>query len=215
MVNQISAVVTGDLIASRKSPASQVDAAMSALADGTKALQETWDIKCHFTRFRGDGWQIHVPNPNAVLDAAIMLLAHLRAADLGIATRAAIAIDTVEHIGTSDLSDATGPAFFRSGDLLENMDRISRLEITGQVTDWHRAIFDLIDFQISRWTPQQAEAISLWLRDGYDTQNDIAQDLNISRQAVQLRLAGAGASHLETPLRVVRNHHYPEDAPHD
>lgn len=203
-----SAIMTGDLVASRRATPAQVDAAMLALTSGAETLGRIWGITPHFTRFRGDGWQIYLSDPGLILDAAVHLFGSLRAADIGITTRAAVAVGQVETLGTTGLSDATGPAFVRSGDLLETMDKHSRLQIGGDVQQWHRAIFDLVDFQISRWTPAQAQAVILSLTTGFDRQSDIADHLQISRQAVQLRLAGAGAAYLDQALQVVRTHNY-------
>lgn len=58
-----------------------------------------------------------------------------------------------------------------------------------------------------RWTPEQAEAVSLALdpRERH-TQAEIAETLGVTRQAVQARLSGAGWDALAGAVTAVRKH---------
>lgn len=196
---QNATVLTGDLVASRKAGRPEVDAAMQALSDAAADFGRDHGHDLRFTRFRGDGWQVLVPDANLALEATLFLAARLRATGGQIDTRISIGIGPVDTPGSRDLSDASGPAFFTSGDHLEKIGRRQRLHIAGvDVGPWHVAVIDLLDHILAGWSAPQAEAVALALRSDAPTQDDIAAELGITRQAVQSRLAGAGFSFLDS-----------------
>lgn len=199
----IIAVLTGDLVKSRKAGSNALERAIGILSDTARHLSDITDADTRFTRFRGDGWQLVLARPGTVLRACLILMADLRASGIGIDTRISAGLGPYENLGTTNLSDATGPAFFVSGHHLDLAPKRRRLLVAGGRTQdqtWQSAIFDLVEHQVSRWTALQAEAIATALRHGQMTQADIAQNLAVTRQAVQIRLAGAGYSALENAL---------------
>lgn len=201
-----AAVLTGDLIGSTKVEPAALERAIDLLAETARELTG-WAPPSpdpRFTRYRGDGWQMVVAEPGLALRAVLMLSASLRAADLGLATRAAIGIGAVESLGTASLADARGVAFEASGRGLDHMARTRRLAIEGEgVTALHRIVVDLLDERTERWTRQQAEAmhLALPLRQDEPTLAEIAAQLGISAQAVNYRLSGAGAPAIRRSLR--------------
>jgi len=201
-----AAVLTGDLIGSTKAAPSALEDAIDLLAETAREITD-WvpgPSASRFTRYRGDGWQMHVADPGLALRAVLLLSARLRAADLGLATRAAIGIGPVESLGTASLADARGPVFEASGRALDHMARTRRLAIEGEgVTALHRIVVDLLDERSEHWTRQQAEAmhLALPLRKDEPTLAEIAAPLGISAQAVNYRLAGAGAPAIRRSLR--------------
>lgn len=199
----IVAVLTGDLVRSRKADTSAVERAMHLLSGTANDLTDITGADTRFTRYRGDGWQLVLGQPGWVLRACLIIIADLRASGIGIDTRISAGLGRSESLGTANLSDATGPAFFASGNQLDLAPKRRRLLVSGGRTQdqtWQTAIFDLVEHQVSTWTQPQAEAMAMALRHGQMTQKDIAKDLDITRQAVQLRLAGAGHSSLENAL---------------
>lgn len=201
-----AAVLTGDLIGSTKAGPKTLQRAVDLLAETASEITE-WSPPCpdpRFTRYRGDGWQLVVAEPGVALRTVLLLSARLRAADLGLATRAAIGVGAVESLGTSSLADARGAAFEASGRALDHMPRTRRLAIDGEgITALHRIIVDLLDERSERWTRQQAEAMRLALKLGKDeaTLAELAAPLGISAQAVNYRLSGAGAPAIRRSLR--------------
>lgn len=199
----IVAVLTGDLIRSRKAGQGATEDAFRVLSETARHLSDTTGTDTRFTRFRGDGWQLVLAQPGWVLRACLLLIAELRASGVGVDTRISAGLGRYTSLGTINLSDATGPAFFVSGNHLDSAPKRRRLLVAGGESHdqtWQAAIFDLIEHQTASWTPFQAEAVSLSLRDGQLTQADIATKLSISRQAVQIRLAGAGYPALANAL---------------
>ncbi len=203
-----SAVITGDLIHSRQASTTQVDLAMDTLRDAAKEAEGRSNRILKFTRFRGDGWQIHLDTPGAALGTIVWLHAKLRATGLKIDSRMAAGIGGIETLGTTTLADANGPAFITSGQALDTIGK-HRFTIAGiGVTDELLAIFELVEHIIFGWTANQAEAAAIALAYPNQTQEDIATKLDISRQAVQLRLAGAGAASINRAIKVVQNHDF-------
>ncbi|SLN54004.1 hypothetical protein [Roseisalinus antarcticus] len=203
------AVLTGDLIASRTAGTAAVEAAMGALQSCARDLGDELGADLRFTRFRGDGWQLHLTDTSRVLDVMLALVAGLRVAETGLGTRIAAGLGPVETLGTADLSDATGEAFFVSGDLLERIGVRRRLAIGGAgIGPWQVAVVDLLDHIAFGWSAAQAEAVALAATPARPTQDEISGRLGITRQAVQARLAAAGEAHLQTALRSFRAHDY-------
>jgi hypothetical protein len=197
-----AAILTGDFVGSTDAPVDALERAMQALSDTARSISAWTGADTRFTRFRGDGWQMHVALPGLALRAALAAVARLRAADAGLATRAAIGIGQVDSMGSGDLADAHGPAFETSGHALDRMPRTRRLTIDGEgVTALHRIVVDLLDERSARWTREQAEAMALHLTPDNPTLTDIAPRLGISPQAVNYRLAGAGGTAIRHALR--------------
>ena len=197
-----AAILTGDLVGSTEKPAAALERAMQALAEAALGVSAWVGADTRFTRYRGDGWQMHVARPGLALRAALFAFARLRAADAGLATRAAIGIGRADDIGSEDLGDARGSAFEASGHALDRMPRTRRLTIDGEgVTALHRIVVDLLDERTSRWSREQAEAMALHLAPDNPTLADIAPRLGISPQAVNYRLAGAGGMAIRHALR--------------
>lgn len=213
--SRVIAVLTGDLVDSRQARPTETDAAMHCLRGSAQDLADLTDGDTRFTRFRGDGWQIVIGQVGWVLRACLILLADLRASGIGLQTRISAGVGRTDTLGTTDLSDGSGRAFFVSGDHLERMSRQRRLVIAGgrqQDSTWQAAIFDLVDWQSSQWTAAQAQAVSMALRQNHRTHHDMAEKLGITRQALQARLASAGYSALSTPLAAFEQFDWNADA---
>ena len=188
--DRIHAVLTGDLIRSTSLPQQQADAAMSALG---KAADD-WGGDLHFTRFRGDGWQILLDRPQSALRIALYMTASLAAADTGLTTRLAIGFGTVTRHSEGDLSDALGTAFTRSGRALDHMPRNRRWAVAGgpSLPAWIPATLALAEWHSARWTPGQAAVVAEWLDTVDRTQEEWASRMGLTRQAWKARFDGSG-----------------------
>lgn len=187
----LHSVLTGDLIASTRNPSAWADAAMSAL----EAAARDWPLgDLRFTRFRGDGWQILVPEPADVLRVALRMAAALAAAETGLSTRIAIGIGGVTSTGTRDLSDAAGAAFTRSGRALDAMPRGRDWAVSGGtgLPQWVDALVALAEWHAAGWTAGQAAVVADTLTPIQATQEERAARMGLSRQAWKARLDGSG-----------------------
>jgi len=192
------AVLSGDLVGSTTAGPGATEAALlrlSRAADQIAGWGGNTDTK--FTRFRGDGWQIVLTDPALAFRALLMLFASLQAEKNGLSTRIAIGLGPSDRIPDDGLSAASGPAFEASGRALDKLTKPDRFAIAGEdATELHRAVLALAEELATGWTPEQAEAIVLYLAPDNPTLNDIAGPLGISTQAAHYRVRGAGGTRL-------------------
>ncbi|WP_425050217.1 hypothetical protein [Psychromarinibacter sp. S121] len=209
----LSAVLTGDLVASRKASRAQAERAMAALSEAARDFGTSRKMDLRFTRFRGDGWQVYLSDPTYALDAALYLITRLRGEATEVETRLSAGIGPVVTTGTNDLSDADGDAFYISGDHLEIIGKRQRMVVAGKgIGPFQAAVFELVDHISAGWSPAQAEAVAMAMTERYATQDDIAEVLGITRQAVQSRLAAAGYAFLHDALHAFRTYDFGEAA---
>lgn len=139
--------------------------------------------------FRGDSFQVYVPEPQMAVEVAIGIRAWLRSQKMFspntiLDARLAIGIGSIDFESDS-LATSDGEAFRRSGRLLDEMTR-SRLEISTpweSVNDELKVSTAFADDIISSWTESQSNIMlqSLLTRGSH---LEIAGKLNISRQMV-------------------------------
>jgi len=194
------AILTGDLIGSTKAGAAAIEATMSVLAD-TFSEMDRWPgaTPSRFARYRGDGWQAALSPQGRALRASLYVIARLRAADTGLATRIGIGLGEISDSGP--LTEAHGQAFEDSGHALDSLGRGERLALggTGPIS-LHQAIIALVDERTTRWSREQAEAMALYLAPESQTLASIAAQLQLSTQAIHYRLTGAGYQAIGTAI---------------
>ncbi|WP_136443537.1 MarR family transcriptional regulator [Pacificoceanicola onchidii] len=192
-----AAVLTGDLVSSRKQDSAMVDRAMTVLHGAVAEFAEDYALPPDafvFDRYRGDGWQVFLPEGDMALRAALRLIATLtKHPDLPLSTRIGVGLGAAQLPGSRDLGAARGEAFTEAGDVLDGMDRHQRLAFPDRIGPSLQAIAGLLDWQSQNWTPAQAAALFEALRNQSPTQEEIATQFGVSRQAVQIRLSKAGA----------------------
>lgn len=218
----IQAVLTGDLVASTEASPRAINKSMEFLASASRDIA-AWQIAensvvgvTHFTRFRGDGWQILVSAGAFGLRAALLTYATLAAKSALPDTRIAVGLSTVDEVPGSDLSDASGAAFEVSGRALLRMERGERLVVAGnRITPLRAAFIALLDDRITGWTVEQAQAMVLALPPNAPTQTTMAESLGISPQALSYRLAGARWPTIRRILHEWEMPHPPEQQNHD
>ncbi len=189
----IATVLTGDLIASTQAGQAAVDGAMEVLEGIATHEAEISGLDIRFARFRGDGWQMYCPDAARVFRLTVLVLANLHSRPALAQTRIAVATGGVSVLPQSGLASASGDVFISSGRELDDM-TTDRLVFFSQTADakWQRPLFSYLDWQSSRWSPQQAEAIALAFRCNPPEPRKSAEELGISRQAFKARLDGAG-----------------------
>jgi hypothetical protein len=210
------AILTGDLVRSTAASPTAVNATMAIIRDCAGKLGPRTD----FTRFRGDGWQIRLLQPGDCLWACLLILARLRADPAALGCRIAVGIGEETATDARDLSTAMGPAFTASGRALDRMkpDRILALGELPNPDPFRQITFTVAGELASRWSHSQAEAMALKLdpdspADERLSNEAIARQLSITRQAVDARLKAADYSLLDEMMQAFLNA-YPAEANH-
>lgn len=206
MAGDSLAVLTGDIVNSARLPQGGLDGVIARLAGAADAIW-SWDERdgdARFGRFRGDGWQCLLPNPEGGLRAMLALRAAVRSLGRGLDTRISLGIGAGTLPPDGDLAAAGGPAFEVSGKGLDGMGRAARFAI-----GWAEpapcaasvgAVIALADAISRRWTQRQAQVFSLALVPGAPTQEEMGRALGVSQQMVAKHLAAGGDRALQVAL---------------
>ncbi len=209
------AVLTGDLVGStayryspeENSPGQALDSLVDALRFVTLELLHGRVVG--FDLFRGDSFQGIVYEPSSALSAALSIRMHLRSRSSltlphlpMLDARIAIGIGELDPSSGERVSEFDGSAFRRSGPLLDRMaNRDARLRIS---TPWENVTAELetelalLDSLVSKWSAEQAEAVTYSLLGM--KQMKIAEHLNVSQSAVAQRLGRAEMNAVKTLL---------------
>lgn len=181
------AVLTGYLIGSRKAGPLATDCAIDAIAETARTMAAP------FARHRGDGWQVLLTQPELALRFALLATARLRSLKAPL-SRFSIGIDKIAAERAPSLAAEAGSAFVLSGEVLDNMPKRSVFGLASmsrKFTEMTWAAARLADQTARKWTPQQAEAMTLALAPSEPSGASIARSLGISPAAASYRLQGA------------------------
>ncbi len=201
------AVITGDLVKSstfkekRKDALRTLDEIFNTLKSKLPKDIDTFisDI------FRGDSFQIVVSDAEYALSIAIFIRAQLiRRSTAGIAinTRISIGIGSIEYLNQEKIMESDDEAFRLSERSLDEIPNYRRLIITSSSEEQNQTLEVLsafIDAITSRWTSEQAEAISHWIFG--KTQTALAKRIGVTQSAVQQRLQLAGHFAIEACVK--------------
>jgi hypothetical protein len=196
------AVITGDIIASRKLV--NQEKWLSPL----KNLLTTWgDSPKDWKLDRGDFFQIEIPNIEEVLHKALNIKAlikkvepideHKRISTIDV--RLAIGLGEKTYSGES-ISESNGSAFINSG---EKFDVLKKENVTlGIKTPWQdfdediNLYLKLASTFMDKWSVSSAELMQIILNNPNTTQDDIGKRLGIKQNSVSGRWNRANANEI-------------------
>lgn len=209
-MSNLVAVLTGDLIGSTEAGPDRTERSMQLLRAATEGLDLPPKTRIRFDRHRGDAWQVFLAEPDYSVWVAVYLAAVLRADSQGaLPSRIAIGVGAIDRLGITGLADAHGEAFQASGHALDRMAQSNQtLVLAGDEIDRiQNSLIAFIDNRISSWSPEQAEAVRFKLHPRqFVTQEQVAKDLGISRQAVGARLQASGYYLIAGACSAFRDH---------
>lgn len=208
------AVLTGDIIGSTQMAPADLERAFDALAASAEVQAARHGESLHFTRQRGDGWQVRLARPDLALRSALAFRAALRCEGKEFETFIAAAEGPAAPMPAgADLNQATDDVFVESGRLLDFLKESHSPAQMGTLKSPEiAATFTLADHISQSWTPAQAAAIlpMLSAREA-PSYTELALQLGKSRQAVTKALEGAGFSAVFKALYFIER----EETPHD
>lgn len=202
------AVLTGDLIKSSSLSAAELGQARD-LVVATFRDVTAWDaeeiVVGEAEFFRGDSWQAALSQPQFALRATLLLRARLRHQALT-DTRVALGLGSVEELDAQRISLSSGEAFLLSGGALDVLSKqVDLAAALPQAADptlaaWLPVVLRLCGALVGGWTSRQAEIVSLAIHPQKPTQQQIADQLQVSRPTVTIALEAAHWATLEDTL---------------
>ena len=161
------AILTGDLIASRKLSSMQITDTLDAMKDFWQkfASLHPGQVLGGLEVFRGDGWQVALSSPEHCLDAAIFLRAVVKACPQSQKsdTRIGIGIGSVDQLVEGNLGESRGEAFVASGHALESLSDSKRRWALLPDSALHHPVSQMLlpalDLAVTRWSAPEAFAV--------------------------------------------------------
>jgi hypothetical protein len=157
----------------------------------------------HFTRHRGDGWQVALAEPKYALRSALAFRAALRSLGSEFDSYIGIAEGEVSGPIEANLNDRTEDVFVKSGrgvDLAKQ--NPSAIRIIHMTDDAVSATAILADHISKDWTPVQANILLRFMHPNEDkTYTEVAARLEKSRQTITKSLASAAYEPLIVALK--------------
>ena len=202
-MEQKYAVLTGDIIKSKKLSPEQLEAVRRRIAWAVSIINSRWPrtVLGETDFFRGDGWQILLAGPELALRAGLMIRTSLVAFE-DTDSRVAIGVGPVEQIKEDRISQSIGRAFELSGQALDDLKTNQGFDLLseGPNDDNGRLLrpsIHLCDALVRRLSPRQAEAI-FWAVQGYKHE-EIAGKMEppVDRSMVTKNLSVAGWLEME------------------
>lgn len=178
----MTSVITGDIIGSRQQKSDHwVDDLKNILAP-FGSTPNKWEV------YRGDEFQIEIPNPEDALLAAILVKAHLRAIKSD--ARMSIGFGDKTH-NAKRISESNGSAFIHSGELFETL---KKQKVTLALRTGDNSFDEKLNLMLQlaltfmdSWLVQSAEFVAVAIENPTLSQEELGQKLGINQAAVSRR----------------------------
>jgi len=189
----MTSVITGDIVKSKTQ--SKPEIWIEVLKKGLSTLNNDnafWEI------YRGDSFQIEIPNTNNSFINAVYLKACVKMIK-NLDVRLAIGIGNKTYQGKK-VSESNGEAFVFSGETLETLKRDKqnlRLKTKNPKLDEELNLyFKLALTFMDNWTVNSAEIVKLSIENPNALQQELATILGIKQDAISKRQKRAGLEHI-------------------
>lgn len=167
----MTAIITGDIINSRRVNSGEWINKLSALLATIGERPKTWDI------YRGDSFQIQIA-PEESLKTALIIKSLIKT-NKTLDVRMSIGIGEISY-SSDKITESNGSAYINSGESFDNLKKYSLNIKTPfeEINDYFGAIFKLISFIADEWKPATAETIHYSLINPELTQKELSFKLN-------------------------------------
>jgi len=178
----MTSVITGDIIGSRQQQSEHWVEDLKKILTPFGQTPSQWEI------YRGDEFQIEVPNPENALLVAILVKARLRA--LKSDARMSIGFGDKTH-NAERISESNGAAFIHSGELFETLKK-QKVTLALRAGDFSfdeklNLMIQLALTFMDSWLVQSAEFVALAIENPSLSQEELGQKLGINQAAVSRR----------------------------
>ena len=176
------AIITGDIINSGGYNSTEWMAKLKSCLGQWGDTPSTWEI------YRGDEIQLRINNKDALF-AAIQLKALIKSIK-GLDIRMGIGVGSETYIGAG-VSESNGTAYQRSGRTLEALkeNKVNLMIRTANETydKTMNLMLKLASDFMDEWSPVSAEMVFLSLSNPDESQQNLAEQLNIRQSAISQR----------------------------
>lgn len=187
-------VLTGDVVGSQQIKDKQ---RLSRTLNEALTLLEVHFGACG-ERYRGDSFQVAIPNPSEAMTAAVLLRATLIQQSPSRQSmwdaRIAVGLGTSEIPAAGRFAEADGEAFVLSGKRLDSLseseDRLAIVSGSASLNEQFALLTRFADDIVSHWSRFSAEVVYLSLLHD-ETQQALAQRLERSQPTINRRLLAA------------------------
>ncbi|EPR69093.1 SatD family protein [Cyclobacterium qasimii] len=187
-------IITGDLINSRKVPASQW---MQELKQELKEWGnegKDWEI------YRGDSFQLRINNPGELLYAAILLKATIKSID-PLDIRMGLGIGE-ENFTADRLLENNGSAYVYSGEVFEDLEkRHQRMMLKSDFNELDQEINLMLQLALTimdNWSVNSSKMVCLAFKFPTKNQTELGDMEGISQNSVSARLSRANFEVIKT-----------------
>jgi len=172
----MKAVITGDVINSRKVDSSIWIKALRELLQDYGNEPQDWEI------YRGDSFQL-ITDAKEVLEIALIIKATIRK-HKQLDVRMSIGLGEIEY-QSKKITESNGTAFINSGEQFQELKKntLAIKSSSKEFNDIFNVIFQLMMLFANNWTPTTSEIIKLALEDQSLNQNQLAKRLNKKSQS--------------------------------
>lgn len=177
MKNEYVAIITGDIVDSRKSNATKWLESLKTVLNTKGQSPIDWEI------FRGDMFQLEV-KPYLSLETALAIKARIKQ-HKNLDVRIAIGIGTNQY-KANKITESNGEAYTHSGFCFENLKK-KKLAIKTPWKDFDKQwnlTFQLLSLTIDDWTPVTAKIIEEVIENSNLNQTELAKKLNRSQSTI-------------------------------
>ncbi|KRD58566.1 hypothetical protein ASE40_19770 [Flavobacterium sp. Root935] len=178
----MTSVITGDIIGSRQQKSDHWVDDLKNILTPFGSTPNKWEV------YRGDEFQIEIPNPEDALLAAILVKAHLRAIKSD--ARMSIGFGDKTH-NAKRISESNGSAFIHSGELFETL---KKQKVTLALRTGDNSFDEKLNLMLQlaltfmdSWLVQSAEFVAAAIENPTLSQEELGQKLGINQAAVSRR----------------------------
>ena len=173
---KLYAVLTGDVVKSSALSLEKREGLVGQIRSTYDELRALFPgiLPLPLSVYRGDGWQMLVPDPGMALALALSFrslflfrMAKPRRKEKELDLRMAIGIGGVDFVPAAAPHEGDGPAFRRSGRALEMMNGPQRMAFSNPGSSSEQSlsvVVELLDALFVGWTPLQARAVVVGLQ---------------------------------------------------
>lgn len=205
MHKELLAVITGDIVESRRFEARELSFALQNLSEILNDLANQYDAK--YELYRGDSFQVVCFKPEHALQIAVLIHLRLKSSIPSTSVRQSIGFG-FGNVSRTKLTTSSGDAFVRSGTHLDKLKKGLLTISTGNNANVTciNVLTRFLDNNLTRLTSNQSQALAIYLESfGNKSHKEIAEELGKGRVGVTKLLNAANYELVNDCIELLRD----------